>query len=162
MNKVWENFPHLDLKNEIELLAKSLKISFYELAKFITKGSPSVFESKILLSESLIENEKWEDAKKHLEPLLEHKPPKIVCLLMAKIEEGETNDPQRIDSWVNRSNFGKLNKIWICKISNISQPYWTAVSNGGYFNSLIWKYPINNLSNQFSEFEKNSIKYINS
>ena len=49
-------------------------------------------------------------AKKQISNLLEHKPSKEVCLLMSKIEEGDTNDPQKINAWISRSNFGDLNK----------------------------------------------------
>ena len=62
---------------------------------------------------------------------------------MSKIEEGETGDPQKINAWISRSNLGKLSKIWVCQISNISQIQWTSVSKGGYFNTLEWRYTNN-------------------
>ena len=151
----------LILKEEIKHLADSLKISFYELSLLITKGINDQFESRILLSESSIEEEKWENAKNYLKPLLEHKPFKLVCLLMAKIEEGDSNDPQKVNSWISRSNFGKLNKVWICRITHQSQLEWSSLSNGGHFNSLDWKYPSNNIKNLSSEFESELIEYIN-
>ena len=160
LNKAWNRFSHPELKNEIKLLSKKLKVSYYELAKFITAKSSNSPDSKILLTESLIENENWLEAKKQLSSLLEHKPQRDVCLLMAKIEEGESNDPQKINSWISRANFGKLNKIWICRISNISQLEWASVSKAGYFNSLDWKYPINNTELTSSNLETNSIEYI--
>ena len=81
-------------------------------------------------------------------------------MLMAKIEEGDTNDPQRINSWISRSNFGKLSKIWVCRISNISQSDWSSVSKAGYFNSLDWKYPTSNLEFSSSPLENKAIEYI--
>ena len=79
---------------------------------------------------------------------------------MAKIEEGENNDPQKINSWINRSNFGRLNKIWICKITNVHQFEWSSLSKSGYFNSLEWRYPNDNSSLNFSQLEKDRIEYI--
>jgi len=70
--------------------------------------------------------------------LLNHNPLKEVCLLMAKIEEGDSNDPQKINAWVSRSNYANLNKIWVCKFTGISQINWTSLSDTGYFNSLNW------------------------
>ncbi len=160
LNKAWSRLSHPELKNEIKLLSKTLKVSYYELSKYITSNTSHTFDSKILLTESLIENENWSAAKKQLSSLLEHKPQKEVCLLMAKIEEGDTNNPQKINSWISRANFGKLNKIWICRISNISQTEWASVSKGGYFNSLEWEYPINNSELTSSNLETNSIEYI--
>ena len=114
-----------------------------------------------MLASSLIDDQKWEEARKNLLSLLEHKPSYEVCMLMSKIEEGETNDPQKINAWLSRSNFGELNKIWICSITNIAQAEWSSVSNSGHFNSLDWKIPqsLNNLNS--SSIESNLIEYIN-
>ena len=79
---------------------------------------------------------------------------------MAKIEEGESGDPQKIDAWVSRSNFGKSSKIWICRISKLSQNDWSSISKAGYFNSLDWKYPNNISQLSGSEFEISGINYI--
>ena len=73
---------------------------------------------------------------------------------MAKIEEGDNGDPQKIDAWIARSNLGKLNRIWICQISGLSQIQWTPISKAGYFNSLEWKYP-NNISSIFLDTRYN-------
>ena len=160
LNKAWSKFSHPKLKEEIKLLSKTMKIPYYEFAKFITSNSLNTFDSKILLTESLIENENWQEAKKQLSSLLEHKPNREVCLLMAKIEEGDTNDPQKVNSWISRSNFGNLSKIWVCRISNISQSEWSSVSKSGYFNSLDWKYPRNNIEFNSSPLETQAIEYI--
>ena len=165
------NFDDLDLKLLSELkkdgsisvpvLAKKMEISYYQLAKFITSSSYDNPESKILLAESLIEDQNWPDAKKQLRPLLDHKPSKKVCLLMSQIEESESNDPQKINAWISRSNFGELNKIWICRISNLSQEKWTSVSKSGYFNSLVWKKPKTLVELSSPNIESNIIEYIN-
>ena len=52
IHKLSEKKTSLDY-NEIKLLSKAMKISHYELAKFITANSPSSFDSKILLTESI-------------------------------------------------------------------------------------------------------------
>mgnify|MGYP006174037927 CR=1 FL=1 len=116
--------------------------------------------NKILLTESLIESSQWKEARNQISPLLEHKPSKEICLLMAAIEEGDSNDVQKINSWISRSNFGKLGKVWICSISGESQSIWTSVSQAGYFNSLIWDYPNQNSKLYSSGFQMNKIGYI--
>ena len=59
------------------------------------------------------------------------------------------------------ANFGELNKVWICRITNNSQNNWTSVSDLGHFNSLEYKKvnQINNLG--LSNIETNLIEYIN-
>jgi len=159
--KTWKAFPHPDLKNEIKLLAKAMQISFYDLTKYITSNSISDDESKILVGESLIEKKDWEGAKNQIKSLLTHQPSKEVCLLMAKIEEGDSGNPQKINAWVSRSNLGKLSKIWVCQISGIPQSQWAPVSNQGYFNSLEWKYRDTMIELSGSGFETNTLTYIN-
>ena len=112
------------------------------------------------MTECCIEKQQWEEAKNQIKSLLEFKPAKEVCLLMAKIEEGYSGDPQKINAWISRSNLGKLSKIWVCHISGISQTQWTSVSKGGYFNTLEWKYSSNFQELQGPGLEINSIDYI--
>ena len=161
LQKAWLNSPHPDFKTKIKLLSNKMKIPYFQLAEFVVGSSKKTLESKILLAEALIDSQKWTEAKKQLNTLLEHKPSRKVCLLMSKIEEGDSNDPQKVNAWISRSNFGDLNKIWICRISNVSQEKWTSVSNSGYFNSLEWKKPTGISKLSSSNIETNIINYIN-
>ena len=161
LQKAWLNSPHPDFKTKIKSLSNKMKISYFQLAEFVVGSSKNTPESKILLAESLIDSKNWLEAKKQLKTLLEHKPSKKVCLLMSKIEEGDSNDTQKVNAWISRSNFGDLSKVWICQISNISQEKWTSVSNSGYFKSLEWKKPLGISKLQPSNIETNIINYIN-
>ena len=60
---------------------------------------------------------------------------------MASLELGELNDKQKSDAWLLRADNAKLDEIWICKISNLSQSNWNSVANSGHFNSLEWMRP---------------------
>ena len=161
LKKAWTNNPHPDLKGYIEVLSKVLGISAIQLSKFVTSGNLNNYYSTILLTESQIKDEKWKEAKEYLKPLINQRPFKEVCLLMAKIEEGETGDIQKINSWINRGNVGKLSKIWICKVTGLTQQHWSSTSEGGFFNSLNWDYPKNQFQFNSSDIEKSSIEYIN-
>ena len=94
--KSWCQFPHPDYKLLIKLLSIKMKVSYFQLADYITSNTRSLPQSRILMAESLIDKEKWIEAKNQLSSLLEHKPTKEVCLLMSIIETGETNDPQKL------------------------------------------------------------------
>ena len=160
VSKIWNFSPHPDYKPKIKALSEKLNIDYDIFVKEITMNTKNQLESKILKAESLIYNEKWEAAKNELSPLLEHKPKKEICLLMSKIEEGDTNDPQKIDAWISRANYGEISNIWVCRITNISQENWSSVSNGGYFNSLEWTKPKSFDENLSPSFAKNKIGYI--
>ena len=80
---------------------------------------------------------------------------------MSEIEKGESNDPQKINAWISRSNFGELNNMWICRFTNISEEKWASVSKAGYFNSLEWKKVPSLAELPSSDIESNIIRYIN-
>ena len=117
-------------------------MSVLELTKYIIGTSATNEESKLLFIEASILDEKWNEARSEIKSLIDVKPKKEVCLLMAKIEEGDTGDMQKTNSWILRARNGEENKIWICFFSNRVQEEWSAISNGGFFNSLEWKKPI--------------------
>ena len=161
LQKSWSHFTHPDYKKLIEILSQKMKISHLNFASFVIEGSKNKSESHVLMAEVFIQDKNWIEARKYLLPYLEHKPSREVCMLMSIIEKEENNDPQKANAWISRSNFGDINNIWICSITNISQEKWSSVSSAGYFNSLVWKKPQQLTELQSSDIESNIIKYIN-
>ena len=113
-----------------------------ELTKYIIGASYKSEESITLMVEAFIESSKWDNARNQIKGLLDVRPKKEVCLLMAKIEEGDSGDVQKINAWTQRAKNGAENNIWICAISKKGQQIWSSVSDGGYFNSLEWRQPL--------------------
>lgn len=142
IKKAWNELPHAEYKESILSLAAHLEIEMLELVKYIAGTSYKNEESIILMVEALIESKKWDDARNQIKDLLDVRPKKEVCLLMAKIEEGDSGDVQKINAWTQRAKDGAANNIWICTISKKSQQTWSSVSEAGYFNSLEWRQPI--------------------
>ena len=58
---------------------------------------------------------------------------------MSKIEEGESGNIQKRNSWILRSQEGKEKNFWVCVISHEYQESWSSLSERGYFNSLEWR-----------------------
>ena len=142
IKKAWNELPHAEYKESILSLAAHLEIEMSELVKYIAGTSYKNEESIILMVEAFVESKKWDDARKQIKDLLDVRPKKEVCLLMAKIEEGDSSDVQKINAWTQRAKDGAANNIWICTISKKSQQTWSSVSEAGYFNSLEWRQPI--------------------
>ena len=142
IKKAWNELPHAEYKESILSLAAHLEIEMLELVKYIAGTSYKNEESIILMVEAFIESKKWDDARNQIKDLLDVRPKKEVCLLMAKIEEGDSSDVQKINAWTQRAKDGAANNIWICTISKKSQQTWSSVSEAGYFNSLEWRQPI--------------------
>ena len=142
IKKAWNELPHAEYKESILSLAAHLEIEMSELVKYIAGTSYKNEESIILMVEAFVESKKWDDARNQIKDLLDVRPKKEVCLLMAKIEEGDSGDVQKINAWIQRAKDGAANNIWICTISKKSQQTWSSVSEAGYFNSLEWRQPI--------------------
>ena len=142
VKKAWNDQPHVEYRESILSLAAHLEIEMLELVKYITDASYKSEESIKLMVEAFIESKKWDNARNHIKDLLDVRPTKEVCLLMVKIEEGDSGDVQKINAWIQRAKNGVANNIWICTISKKSQQTWSSVSEAGYFNSLEWRQPI--------------------
>ena len=142
IKKAWNELPHAEYKESILSLAAHLEIEMSELVKYIAGTSYKNEESIILMVEAFVESKKWDDARNQIKDLLDVRPKKEVCLLMAKIEDGDSGDVQKINAWTQRAKDGAANNIWICTISKKSQQTWSSVSEAGYFNSLEWRQPI--------------------
>ena len=142
IKKAWNELPHAEYKESMLSLAAHLEIEMSELVKYIAGASYKNEESIILMVEAFVESKKWDDARNQIKDLLDVRPKKEVCLLMAKIEEGDSGDVQKINAWTQRAKDGAANNIWICTISKKSQQTWSSVSEAGYFNSLEWRQPI--------------------
>ena len=142
IKKAWNELPNAEYKESILSLAAHLEIEMLELVKYIAGASYKNEESIILMVEAFVESKKWDDARNQIKDLLDVRPKKEVCLLMAKIEEGDSGDVQKINAWTQRAKDGAANNIWICTISKKSQQTWSSVSEAGYFNSLEWRQPI--------------------
>ncbi len=94
-------------------------------------------ESKKMLIFFAIKNQDWNVARTNIVGLIGSNPSSEICLFMADIELGQSNDKQKSDSWVLRSETALSENIWICKITNKSQEEWNSLSDSGYFNSLV-------------------------
>ena len=157
LKKSWSENPHSEYKSLFFDLAKNLDLDPLVFTKQIISSLKSE-ESKILLVEASIVSKKWEEARNTIKTLLDNQPKKEVCILMAKIEEGESNDINKSNSWMFRSKNGIEKNMWVCLVSNQFQNKWSSVSEAGFFNSLEWRVP--NMLNQ-NEFNEKNLFYEN-
>ena len=137
--KVWNESPHSEYKNSIFNLAQNYEGGVLSFIKSLIASSKDKEESIILYIEASIFNKEWTQAREKIKELIDEKPNKQICMLMAKIEEGDSGDMQKVRAWSLRANNGIEDNIWICLVSNKSQQYWSSISEGGHFNSLEWK-----------------------
>ncbi len=141
IKKYWRSNPSSVLRKIIIKIINENKLDDLNLIKQIIYKNSELEESKKLLIYFAIQNNKWELARKNILGLIGSNPSKEICLFMAQIELGENDDKQKSDSWVLRSESSIIEDIWICKITQKTQNEWTALSDSGHFNSLVWSNP---------------------
>ena len=158
LKKMWIVNPHNEYASKIKELSSCLNENYIDLVRFIISNNTTKEISKILLIDAAIESKKWDLARNEIKALLDMQPKKEVCLLMARIEGGDTAEIQKVNSWNLRSQNGLEKKVWVCLISNQNQEEWSSVSRAGNFNSLVWKQP--SMLDQFDNLNS-SLSYDN-
>ena len=158
LKKMWIVNPHNEYVSKIKELSSCLNDNYIDLVRFIISNNTTKEISKILLIDAAIESKKWDLARNEIKTLLDMQPKKEVCLLMARIEGGDTGEIQKVNSWNLRSQNGLEKKVWVCLISNQNQEEWSSVSRAGNFNSLVWKQP--SMLDQFDNLNS-SLSYDN-
>lgn len=141
LKKYWNETSGSSLRYIITTFLKEKKLANIKNIQLIVKNKSHEIESKKLILDFAIHNSLWPLARESLVGLISNNPDREICVFMALLELGESNDKQKSDAWYLRAQNANLNKIWICKISNIHQNNWSSISNAGYFNSLEWKDP---------------------
>ena len=141
IKKYWSDNPSSSLRKVISEFLKKNKMADLDNINFITKGKQNDIESKKFLLDFAIHNNEWSVARKNIKGLIQFSPDREICEFMANLEYGEFNDKQKSDAWMLRAENANLDEIWICQITNLSQNYWSSVSDSGYFNSLEWRRP---------------------
>ncbi len=104
----------------------------------IISNNASEEESKKLLIYFAIKNSNWDVARKNISGMIGVNPSKEICYFMSDIELGENNDKQKSDAWIMRAENASIENTWMCRISNQTQDEWSALSNSGNYNSLVW------------------------
>ena len=104
----------------------------------LVKNNLNSDESKKLLVYFAIKNSNWNLARENISGMIGANPSKEICYFMSNIELGENNDKQKSDAWIMRAENASIEDTWICRISNQTQDEWSALSNSGNYNSLVW------------------------
>ncbi|MDZ4790342.1 MAG: heme biosynthesis HemY N-terminal domain-containing protein [Hyphomicrobiales bacterium] len=88
-----------------------------------TPGHP---ESAIAIATAAVEARAWDDAREALHFLLLDNPPMRVCMLMARIENGENRDAGRVREWLAKALRAPRDPAWIA--DGVVSDEWAALS----------------------------------
>ena len=138
IKKYWSLNPNSLLRSIIIKILNDNDLTEIKFINEIINNNASEEESKKLLIYFAIKNSNWDVARKNISGMIGVNPSKEICYFMSDIELGENNDKQKSDAWIMRAENASIEDTWICRISNQTQDEWSALSNSGNYNSLVW------------------------
>ena len=138
IKKYWSLNPSSLLRSIIIKILNDNDLTEIKFINEIINNNASEEESKKLLIYFAIKNSNWDVARKNISGMIGVNPTKEICYFMSDIELGENNDKQKSDAWIMRAENASIEDTWICRISNQTQDEWSALSNSGNYNSLVW------------------------
>ena len=138
IKKYWSLNPSSLLRSIITKILNDNDLTDIKFINEIIKNNVGEEESKKLLIYFAIKNSNWDVARKNISGMIGVNPSKEICYFMSDIELGENNDKQKSDAWIMRAENASIEDTWICRISNQTQDEWSALSNSGNYNSLVW------------------------
>ena len=144
--KTWLAEPHQMYFDEIKKISEKDNLSIVKMVQKLTRNNSQKYESIILQVKSNIIEKNLEKAKELIKPKLSTKPNKTICKLMYEIEYGLSGNMQKANSWNSRALLGDLEKAWVCRHSGVVEDEWVSVNQKGFFDSLEWTWPKNDLN----------------
>ncbi len=138
IKKYWILNPSSLLRSIIIKILNDNDLTEIKFINEIINNNANEEESKKLLIYFAIKNSNWDVARKNISGMIGANPSKEICYFMSDIELGENNDKQKSDAWIMRAENASIEDTWICRISNQTQDEWSALSNSGNYNSLVW------------------------
>ena len=138
IKKYWSLNPSSLLRSIIIKILNDNDLTEIKFINEIINNNASEEESKKLLIYFAIKNSNWDVARKNILGMIGVNPSKEICYFMSDIELGENNDKQKSDAWIMRAENASIEDTWICRISKQTQDEWSALSNSGNYNSLVW------------------------
>ncbi len=140
LKETWSRSPHPDLAS-VYAHAKpgeGPEARFERLRDLVKDGSSGV-EGAYAVARAAAQAQRWDVARKSLEPHIENQPQARLCVLMSEIEEAQ-GDKGRAREWLARAVRAPRDPIWVS--DGVASPRWTPVSPvSGEIVPCEWKAP---------------------
>ena len=140
LHETWSRSPHPDLA---QVLAHSKPgegpDTRFERVRDLIKQNAGGVEGAFALARAAAQAQRWDVARKTLEPHIARRPQARMCVLMADIEEAQ-GDNGRAREWLARAVTAPRDPIWVS--DGVASPRWTPVSPvSGEIVPCEWKSP---------------------
>jgi len=139
LRDVWSRSPHPDLAEVYAHLkpGDGPETRFERVRDFV--GSTAGLEGAYALARAAAVAQRWDVARKALDPWLANEPQARLCVLMADVEEAQ-GDRGRAREWLARAVKAPRDPMWVS--DGVASPRWTPVSPvSGEIVLCEWKSP---------------------
>ncbi len=143
IKKAWDVSPHPDLAAAFATIEPD-EAPTARLKRFRTlvKAQIAHPESKMLMTELLLANEDFPEARRTLGDLNDAEPTARTATLMAAIERGEGADDTVVKGWLTRALSLPRGPQWVCDNCHHIHAEWKPIcENCDSFDTLAWKTP---------------------
>ena len=141
LDKAWRANPHADIASVYAHVRSGDSVrDRLKRVKALAAKTPDDEEARIAVANAAIEALDWAEARKTLEPLVDARPDRRVCLLMAEIEEGEHGDKGRVREWFARALRAPRDPAWVAD-GHVSDSWAPASPVSGRLDAYEWRVP---------------------
>jgi HemY protein len=115
LEKAWAAAPHAGLV-EVYRTARTGKtgIEWLNQVGKLVAQAPKHGESLLALAEAALDAQLWGEARRHLGDAAEVALTERVCRLMARLEDSERHDAERVREWLFRAAEALPDAAWVC------------------------------------------------
>jgi HemY protein len=145
LDSVWKLSPHPDIARAyVRARSGDSAVDRLKRAEKLEALRPNNVESLIAVAEAALDARELEKARAKAEAAARMEPRESVYLLLADIEEADTNDQGRIRHWMAQALRAPRDPAWVA--DGIVSDHWIAISPvTGRIDAFEWKVPFGQL-----------------
>jgi HemY protein len=147
IERAWRTAPHPDLARVyLEADPAAEPLAQAAALQRLAAQNPEALESHLAIAEAALNARLWGEARRHLGLSTAAAPPsgpsRRLCLMMARLEEGEPGDPKAARQWLERAAVAPSDPCYVCGRCDAASATWQPVCREcGAFDSLTWRIP---------------------
>jgi len=147
IERAWGTAPHPDLAR-VYLDANPAADPLAQAAALQRLGAqnPDALESHLAIAEAALNARLWGEARRHLGLAAAAAPPagpsRRLCLMMARLEDGEPGEPKAARQWLERAAAAPPDQCYVCSHCNAADAEWQPLCQVcGSFDTFTWRVP---------------------
>jgi HemY protein len=147
IERAWQSAPHPDLARAyLEIDAPADPLERAASLQRLVSHNPDAAESHLALAEAALAAQLTGEARRHLSTAAANASPagpsRRLCLLMARLEDGEADSAGRAREWLDRALGAPPDPCYVCAVCAAESGEWRPLCpRCGGFDTLSWRVP---------------------